>query len=412
MLPKLLWVSDTVALPTGYGQVTRNVLMRLKLAGFDVHNMGFQQVFSNTVPSNIPINYQTYLPIFPSGGGEHQEFYGNKGSVEHYAKHVNPDIIAFLCDSFMIRWLVEDKIYTNNLQKEMMSPAENLRIKMKKKLLFYFPFDSDEVYPGAEDVMRVMDYRVSMSRHGQRLLKRDTGLDSFYIPHGVDTSVYRKLPQEVIDAAKKENNLEGKFVVGCVARNQTRKMLTRLLDAFKVFSEDKEDVVLFMHCDPKDQQGNDLVEYKEKNKITNIIFGMKSLAQAPNETFVNLIYNIFDIHVIPTTGEGFGLPMIESMAVGIPNICTDYTTTRELLGNGRGLMAKWDDFVVGQLNTKRVLVNKDDLVRKMEMLYRSEKLRNKIATKAKKYVIEHYDWSKIMRMWVELLQYGDIYEKP
>ena len=311
----------------------------------------------------------------------------------------------------MLKWMTEKRIYEKDGNQRIMTAFDNLK-ERKKKTLFYFPFDSDEVYEGAESVQKEIDIRVAMSRFSQKVLKRDTGLDSFYIPHGVDTNVYRRLPKDILESAKKENKIDNKFIVGCVARNQTRKMLTRLFDAFKEFSKDKDDVVLFMHCDPKDPQGHNLSNYANKLGLKNVIFGMKNLNMAPNENFVNLIYNLFDIHVLPTSGEGFGLSIIESMAVGIPNICTNYTTAKELLGNGRGMLARWDDYVIGQLNTKRVLINTKDLLKKMNKLYDNPELRRKISERARKHVLEHYSWEKVVRMWTELFQFGEIYEKP
>jgi glycosyltransferase involved in cell wall biosynthesis len=40
---------------------------------------------------------------------------------------------------------------------------------------------------------------------------------------------------------------------------------------------------------------------------------------------LNEIYNLFDVMVLPTIGEGFGLPMLESMAAGTPVIATNFT---------------------------------------------------------------------------------------
>ena len=43
------------------------------------------------------------------------------------------------------------------------------------------------------------------------------------------------------------------------------------------------------------------------------------------------VYNLMDIFLLTTSGEGFGVPLIECQACGIPAIATNYTTTSELL---------------------------------------------------------------------------------
>jgi glycosyltransferase involved in cell wall biosynthesis len=40
---------------------------------------------------------------------------------------------------------------------------------------------------------------------------------------------------------------------------------------------------------------------------------------------VNRLYNLCDVTVLPSTGEGFGLPIIESLAAGVPVVATDYS---------------------------------------------------------------------------------------
>jgi len=47
--------------------------------------------------------------------------------------------------------------------------------------------------------------------------------------------------------------------------------------------------------------------------------------------------------VLPTAGEGFGLPILKAMAAGVPVIATGYTSCVELL-EGRGKLIKVKEF--------------------------------------------------------------------
>jgi len=402
---KILWCSDSWFLPTGYSQVSRNLLSRLFKSGFDVHNLAFQNVGFNTdlvVSDRMISSYKMYHSLHPN------ESYGNHGSVEFYNEIIKPDITAFLCDSFMIKWLCDkrpdkDKIITRAK-------------KLHGKKLFYFPFDSKDVYDGAENLMREMDIRVAMAKWSRDTLKKGTGLDSHYIPHGVDTNIYRPLPKEMINGVRKSNGWdEDTFVVGSVSRNQSRKNIPVLFKAFADFAENKDDTKLLMHCDPVDPQGTNLNDLaKQYGIIDKVSYGMKRFSLGVPEFTINLAYNTMDVHALSTTGEGFGLPIIESMAAGTPNICTDYTTAEELLGDGRGervkLMGSFP-YIVGQLNTHRALADKDDMVKKFEKLYKNKKLRKQYSDRGRKFVLEHYNWEKVVRMWNELLEFGTVYEK-
>jgi glycosyltransferase involved in cell wall biosynthesis len=47
-----------------------------------------------------------------------------------------------------------------------------------------------------------------------------------------------------------------------------------------------------------------------------------------------LLYNGFDVLASPSYGEGFGVPILEAQACGVPVIVTDWTAMTELMGAG------------------------------------------------------------------------------
>jgi len=68
---------------------------------------------------------------------------------------------------------------------------------------------------------------------------------------------------------------------------------------------------------------------------------------------------LFDVYVNGTSGEGFGIPTIESMATGTPVIITDYTTGPEIIKD-TGWIIPCNDYVVGEWNIKRGLIDIDN----------------------------------------------------
>ena len=385
----ILWNSDCPYLPTGYAMVSRNLCSRFPKAGIGVNYMSFQN-------QGMPISFEMFGEKYPFNlfyQLHHDEWYGNKDSVMFWANELKPDVVAFLADSFMLSWIKDKK------------PKWKEIAKPNTKGLFYFPFDSDHVYTGAKEVLEQMDIRVAMAKFGQEVLKKDTGLDSYYIPHGFDPNVFFPIRSKL--ELKKSAGFENKFVVGSVMRNQSRKMIPNLLMSFKEFIKDKPDAVLYMHCDPLDPQGWNLLELVQRYGLEGkVYFGMKRYSLGIPEHRLNQIYNLFDIHVLPTTGEGFGLPIIESQACGIPNVCTDYTTGRELLeGHGELVpLSKDCEYIVGQLNTNRALVSVPSMTESMNKLYYDEKLREKYGKESRAFALEGYTWDKIMQMWIDMLQ--------
>lgn len=236
-------------------------------------------------------------------------------------------------------------------------------------------------------------------------------MNSVIIPHGVDTNIYRPLPLHVKNTLKEQQGWKDKFVVGSIARNQSRKLLPLTMRAFAEFARDKPEAILLLHCDPRDPQGNNLHDMAKRLKIEDKIhYGMKRFDFGVPDQRVNLEYNCMDIHVLGSTGEGFGIPVIESMASGVPNIATDYTSMQELL-QGRGELVRVAGMIPGQYNTNRALADIDDFVAKMNKLYYDSKLREGHALRAREFALKHFNWEKVCRMWIQLFDYGEILEK-
>lgn len=401
---KILWCSDNIAIPTGYAQVGRNILSRLhKTGNHEIHTYSFQFMDAN-MAKQVNVSFPVYYPI------DSTDFYGNKGGCWNVINQLKPDLAFFLCDHFMINWLIEKK-QPWKIYRDLKIPYK-FGDETKTRFLFYFPFDSDLVYDKSKDVIECFDIKVAMSKFSQRILREQTDIESHYIPHGVDTNVYRPINQSIIEKIKFDNKWQDKFIIGCVARNQTRKIIPALLRAFnKLDKKYPEKMMLYLQCSPDDPSGWKLKKMIDQYKIKGKIhFGQQNYMQALPESHMNITYNLFDIHVLPTSGEGFGLPIIESMAAGTPNIMSDCTTARELL-EGHGEFIKIWDYLPGQLNTPRAFPDVNDMADKIEKLYLDENLRKKYGKDGRNFVLEGYNWEKVLRMWNELLDFGEVKEQ-
>ena len=157
----------------------------------------------------------------------------------------------------------------------------------------------------------------------------------FVIPHGIDTKVFNpNIPSIKINTEKKY-----KFVSVCAPH--FRKNIDILLEAFCEAFTKQDDVCLvlktkvFKHSDgiydeiknPKGRKGFEIVigdifkKLKDKHgdRIPEIVLLNGHVDNVAS------IYNACNTHITTTGAEGWCLPILESMASGLLNICPNYS---------------------------------------------------------------------------------------
>jgi len=182
---------------------------------------------------------------------------------------------------------------------------------------------------------------IAMSRFGEQML-HNADIDSMYAPHGVDTSVFK--PGATIAGATGRSVLnipEDAFVVGIVAANKgvtpLRKAWGENLLAMAQFMQQRDDVFLYIHSEKHGAQGGiDLVKLANACGIPEdrLIFvdQWAYYAGLPQNILAGLIAS-FDVHLMCSRGEGFGVPVLEAASCGVPSIVSAFTAQPELVGD-------------------------------------------------------------------------------
>ena len=170
----------------------------------------------------------------------------------------------------------------------------------------------------------------------------------FVIPHGVDTSVFNStVPKIKLNTKKKF-----KFVAVCAPHY--RKNLELLLTAYCEAFTAQDDVCLVLKT--KIYKYSDGMYDMQKNpkgrKVFEIVLGdvFKKLYNRFGKNIPEIevlggfvdnvasIYNACQCHVTTTGAEGFGLPILESMACGLLNIVPNYSGQLDFLNDKNGLL--------------------------------------------------------------------------
>jgi len=182
---------------------------------------------------------------------------------------------------------------------------------------------------------------IAMSRFGEDRLRK-SGFDPLYVPHAVDTSVFK--PDGDRERMRSSMRVpEGRFVVGMVANNQgqelPRKAFPQVFTAFTMFLEKRPDSFLYLHTDALGlNDGLNLLALAQSYGIPEDSIGFVNqdhywMGEISPED-MGRVYSAMDVLMMPSLGEGFGIPLIEAQACGTPVITTDWTAMTELCGAG------------------------------------------------------------------------------
>jgi glycosyltransferase involved in cell wall biosynthesis len=200
------------------------------------------------------------------------------------------------------------------------------------------------------------------------------------IPHGVDTSVYFKLPDEEKHAIRKRL-FHGRvtpedFLIINVSQHQKRKGLAQTLIVFKTIKELRPEtpVKLYMHMASANRdEGTDLRDVAQQLGLkdgVDIFYGDGSFSHGyatTREDTLNRVYNCADLMLSTSYGEGWGLPVTEAMAAGVPVAAPRHTSLAELLADDRGVLfdTLGSDMIIGDHSRIRPRSDCNDAARRI-----------------------------------------------
>jgi glycosyltransferase involved in cell wall biosynthesis len=171
---------------------------------------------------------------------------------------------------------------------------------------------------------------------------------------------------------------------------------------------DVKDVVWLYHTSPNEPRGMPLYSIAHKNKLENIVRFMdpNSVSTMFSEQDLATLMNCFDVHLLCSKREGFGIPILETQSCGVPNICHDFSSMTELvLGHG------WLCRSLGYgLNLETTAINAEtaapdvyDIAKCIEDAYFHPDKLEKYSEASRKFALS-YDWDLIVKdSWVPLL---------
>jgi glycosyltransferase involved in cell wall biosynthesis len=305
-MTKLLWHSNAPFVPTGYGEQTA----RLTPALNERYQVGIS-AFYGLEGASIRWNG---IPVLPGLGGD----FGNHTLVQHARQFFGGDprdgLVFTLCDVWPL----------------------DVKMARELNLVCWTPVDHQPAPPKVVDFLVQSEaVPIAMSRFGGQML---APLDPLYVPHAVPCELYKPMDCE---QARGGAFPKGAFVVGMCGANKghpSRKAFSEALLAFVQFAERHENVYLYMHTvfDPAHGAGVDLqallralgipdqrIRIADQYRMMYSPYGQREMAH---------ILSALDVLLQPSFGEGFGVPVLEAAACGVPSIVTEWTAMPEVAG--------------------------------------------------------------------------------
>lgn len=133
-------------------------------------------------------------------------------------------------------------------------------------------------------------------------------------------------PQQRKEARYRLGISDEAFVLLHVGHSGPRKNIEVVLKALPLLQAQVKKPFVFLHV------GGDFTP-AQKQLIADLEVGemARALPIVPHES-LPLFYHVADLFVFPSWYEGFGMPLIEAMASGLPVICSDYELFHEVAG--------------------------------------------------------------------------------
>jgi len=330
---RFVLISTHVDQTTGYSKVSFNLLSQLATLAPRVktYHFGFQRHPDRKSVRKAPDG----VVLYDAGANEDpkEEGFGfNK--IHEYLDMVNPDIVMIYNDPLIIcKFLDAMKVTETPPRYKVWTYVDQVYTGIAQPLVDKIRDCSDKIYCFTEEWARVFKtYGIS----------KEIGI----IEHAVDPTVFSNMPQSTRLTLRTTQKIAPDSIVFLNAnRNSQRKRLDTMLIGFVRLLERNPTLPLYLMCvtvtGPQAGAYYDLHRiYVDQLKRANLPFEefktrLLIVDTTPPNTLpdeiINQIYNLTDIGINTSDGEGFGLCQLEHLYTGAPQVVTDVGSYRSFL---------------------------------------------------------------------------------
>ena len=399
---KILVLSDHPLSPSGVGTQTRYFIETLLNTGrYSFVCLGGAVRHENYEPIKVE-GYGDDWRIFPVDG------YGSHEIIRSILQKEKPDLLWFMTDPRFYGWLWE---------------IEN-EIRAHIPMVYYHVWDNfpSPVYNGG--FYRSTDEVVCISKVTKAILDDVApNVSSYYLPHGVDSKIFRKYTADeekaqveelrsrvIFNQSQKYDNPKKKIFFWN-NRNARRKQSGTLIWWFKEFLDEvgHDQATLLMHTDPRDPHGQDLPHIIESLGANSGQIFLST--NKVDSTELSLMYNAADFTINISDAEGFGLSTLESLSCGTPIIVNMTGGLQEQVTDGKDWFG-WgiqpsSKAVIGSLQVPYIYedrISQEDFEGALtKALKISPAKYKKMSSLGIQHIKNNYSFEVLEKKWVEVM---------
>jgi glycosyltransferase involved in cell wall biosynthesis len=325
---RVMTISDNPNMFSGLARVHRNVIDMFKDCELKIlawHLYTNEQVVKMKAANKIePVFYRTGDQEFEITGIPKKSGNNSMFAVFDQIEKFKPDVVLSIGD-------YSDFWYMKAIKE---------KLDYKFKWIPYLTIEHDE-FDVLVSTLKVADAIMVPSLFGKNVLEKELGKEVIFVPYGIDKA-FKRVSQAERDELKNKYRVEKRHRFIAVGQNTWRKqipVLIQTMDILKGYGYE-DDVELYIHTnihatDPLEAALFNLKEVANKLKV-DVRFPddsmNHSLFDAPSDEIMADLYSVSDYFISSSICEGFGLPIVEAMACGLPAVCNGSSTIYEHLG--------------------------------------------------------------------------------
>jgi glycosyltransferase involved in cell wall biosynthesis len=306
---RILIHSDYIGKKSGYAREIRELYPYWVKSGYEVAQVGLDY---NGYPLDNDIR------VYPADIKKTRSRFAPE-ILDYAIEDFKPDIVLVNNDYYIFRHIGLELAHPGNW-----------------KLCFWGLCDGEGLSFYAEEGVKWVHqhvYHTNFTKDQVQSYCPNIGGEVIYPP--VNPEIFYPLEK---DKLRKQLGIEDKKVLICCARPQERKLIPLLLESLKLILQKRDDVILILVAGGhhlKNDQGFEVGTLVDRfiqkfGLENNVVIPLTKDKRPIEDDTLNIQYNVADINILATAGEGFGLPYCEAASCGLPSIGVDHSACKEV----------------------------------------------------------------------------------